>query len=78
MTQDKIKKGNLLKTKCGIWGNFFDPNYGHVNIKIKENTLFVVVSDEETINGRPIIQGFIDNKIVSIGVREHDQLRVIN
>ena len=77
MIQDKIKKGDLIKANRSMWGNFFNPNYGSINIEIKENTLFVAVSDEIIVAGRSEIFGLIDNRIVSIGIRDENQLQVV-
>lgn len=73
-----IKKGDLIKANRDMWGNFFTSHYGSVNIKIKENTLFVATSNESTILGRSEISGLIDNKIVTITILDEYQLRIIN
>ena len=79
MIQDKIKKGDLLKAQRNMWGSFFDPNYGNVNIEIKKSTMFVAVSDEilNISHGRCEVAGFIDNKIVTIRIKEEKQFRVL-
>lgn len=81
MTRDKFKKGDLIKTGNKMWGYYFSPNFGNVNIEIEKNTIFIVTSSpEETFNPDTLeeIQCLIDNKIVAINLKEEDQLEVLN
>ena len=45
MIQAKIKKGDLIKTKCNIWGSYWS-HYGHVNFEIKKDMLFIAIADQ--------------------------------
>ena len=79
MTRDKfIKKGKLVKANRDMWGYFFDPRSGNLNIEIKKNTVFVVLSDELCIGQGNAINGLIDNKIVTIGIKEEFQFEVLD
>jgi hypothetical protein len=78
MTQDKIKKGDLIKANRDMWGSYLS-HYGHVNFEIKKNIMFLVLSDQTFIPEASIIEvnGLIDNKIVTIIVKDKEQLSVV-
>ena len=80
MIQDKIQKGDLVRANRNMWGHYFLPDYGNINIEIKKNMMFVVTKGEifHPASGHCEIQAFIDNKIIAINIKESNQLGIVN
>ena len=78
MIQAKIKKGDLIKTKSDIWGSYWS-HYGHVNFEIKKDMLFIAIADQVYIPEMSAaeVDCFIDNKIVTIVLRDNEKLQII-
>ena len=78
MTQDKIKKGDLLIASRNMWGSYWTRS-GHVNIEIKKNAMFLATSNQSFIPEAGIVEvdGLIDNKIVTIIIKDEKQLIVV-